>query len=129
MKCVAILPSIGPPRVSRMAFRSRMNATAFRTLTLLNGGFCVLSATKRLPAVGVNSSWLFWLELDRIDFRSAGGGGKSPLTSAWPDRICFVATDGSNPSLKTILSAYAGRQLVFGLKFGFRTRTIDFPGE
>jgi len=76
----------------------------------------------------VNSSWLFWLELDVIDFSSAAGGGKSPFTSAEPLRICFVPTVGSKPSLKMILSAYAGRQLVLAFQFGLRTRMIWRPG-
>ena len=65
---------------------------------MLNGGLRVFSATYRLPLVAVNSSSLFWLELDVIDFSSAAGGGKSPLTSAEPLRICFVPTVGSKPS-------------------------------
>ncbi len=43
-KCVAIRPSIAPPRVRRMALRSRTYATACRTWSLSNGGFDVLSA-------------------------------------------------------------------------------------
>ena len=48
-----------------------------------------------------------------IAFTATSGGGKSAFASPWPLRICRVATDGSNPSLKTILFAYAGRQLVY----------------
>jgi hypothetical protein len=44
-KCVAIRPSIAPPRVRRIAFRSRTVATACRTASLSNGAFDVLSAT------------------------------------------------------------------------------------
>src|SRR4029453_4859778 len=43
-KCVAIRPSTGPPRVRRIAFRSRTYATAFRTSTLLNGALGVCNA-------------------------------------------------------------------------------------
>src|SRR5205807_1894201 len=125
---VAMSPSMAPPRVSLIELRSSTYATAIRTYLLLNGGFCTFNATKRLPGVGVNSSSLFWLELDVIDFSWAAGGGKSPFASAWPARICFVPTVGSKPSLNTILSAYAGRQLVFGFQFGLRTSTICRPG-
>ena len=64
-----------------------------------------------------------------IDRSSAGGGGVSPFASADPLRICRVITVGSwKPSLKSIWSTYAGRQLVFALQFGLRTSSISLPG-
>ena len=44
MKCVAIRPSIAPPRVSRIALRSSTYATAWRTASLSNGALRVFSA-------------------------------------------------------------------------------------
>ena len=44
MKCVAIAPASGPPRVSRSASRFDAAITALRVLMLLNGGLVVLRA-------------------------------------------------------------------------------------
>src|ERR1700750_1196627 len=53
MKCVAIVPSTGPPRVRRSVFLLITAATARRTLTLSNGLTLVFSAMKRIEPAGL----------------------------------------------------------------------------
>src|SRR5664280_2829222 len=92
---------------------------------LLNGGLDMFSGIKRVPDTGVKKSCFFWLELAMIGCISVAGIGVSPFTSPVPARIFLASTVESwKPSEKMTSSAFAGRQSVLELQFGFRTRVI-----
>ena len=62
MKCVAGTPPADRRGCCAAATRFDAAITALRALTLLNGGFCVLNAMKRLPPDGVSDSCFgYWV--------------------------------------------------------------------
>ncbi len=103
MKCVAMAPTSGPPRVFTSASRSELAITALRTLRSSNGGLVVFSATYRLPPPAVSVSWSgkFWT----ASLITSGSELKSPFTRALPFRIFFPAeTVSEKPSWMSTLS-------------------------
>ena len=90
MKWVGMSPISWPPRVRRIASRSKPAITARRTLTSSNGLIVVFIATQRPPPFGTSVSCSFCLVTTCL--RMAGSGEKSPLTMLSPSRILRDAT-------------------------------------
>ena len=91
-------PDSSPPRVFAQRRRGPSSAiTALRTLMSSNGGFVVLSATYRLPPLGVSVSWSGYLVAACLS--ASGSELKSPLTWALPVRIFLPAETVSREAL------------------------------
>src|SRR5665213_1695663 len=130
MKCVAIVPSVGPPRVRRSALRLITAETALRTLTLFSGGIVELSEMYRLPSLGRMWNWGFCAEVSPCWRMLTGGAAKSPLIRSLPLSVWRLATVTSLPPLNMIwlkLACTSGS--VDPCQLGLRTRSRSRPAE